>query len=202
VLSPKDMEGKSYATWGMPVEQAMIRHCVSADGGDPDKIKWVDAYVDDIQAGLGTVADCVWIFYGWDGIIAKTKGMATNFFYFKDIDPVFDYYTPVIVANNNFLNKNPGAAKAFLNACRRGYEFAAANPEKAAGILLNENPALDKAAVLASQSYLSGQYISDAPRWGYIDKTRWDAFYAWLCDNNLSDKKLLGKQFFTNEFLN
>ena len=48
---------------------------------------------------------------------------------------MFDYYTPVLVANNDYLEQNPETAKAFLAAVAKGYEYAIENPEEAAEIL-------------------------------------------------------------------
>ena len=48
---------------------------------------------------LQTDIDAVWIYYAWDGIATEIAGLDTNYFYFKDIDPVLDFYTPVIVSN-------------------------------------------------------------------------------------------------------
>ena len=38
IESPKGMEGKKYATWSMPIEQAIIKNVITKDGGDFTKI--------------------------------------------------------------------------------------------------------------------------------------------------------------------
>ena len=55
--------------------------------------------------------------------------------YFKDITPEFDYYSPVIISNTNWLSENPDTAKAFLRAAAKGYAYAIADPDSAAEIL-------------------------------------------------------------------
>ena len=82
------------------------------------------------------------------------------------LSTTFDYYTPVILANNAFLQEDPETAKAFLAATRKGYEYAIANPREAADFLLAASPELDKDLVYASQEYLSAQYQADAEAWG------------------------------------
>lgn len=201
ILSPKDMQGKKYATWDLPIESAIIKYCVEKDGGNPSEVEFIPAYVEDIVTGLQHMVDSVWSFYGWDGMIAKTNGLDTNFFYFKDIDPVFDYYTPVIVANNAFLEENPDTAKAFLEGCKMGYDFCIQNPDKAADILLKADDSLDENVIRESQKYISEQYKADSDSWGFIDKSRWNSFYNWLVENELADKKLTDKDFFTNNYL-
>ena len=122
----------------------------------------------------------------------------------NDITPVFDYYTPVIIANNDYLAENPDQAKAFMEATAKGYEFAAENPDEAAQILIDgDNTGSLKDAedlVKKSQEFLSTKYIDDAESWGVIDADRWNAFYKWLYENQLCDKDLTGVGF-SNEYL-
>lgn len=200
--SPKKMENHSYATWDLPVEKAMIKNIVEKDGGNFDNVKLIPSTVEDEVSALQTnTVDSLWVYYGWAGVKTKEAGLDTNYFSFKDINPVFDYYTPVVIANNEFLEKDLDEAKAFLKALKKGYEFAAENPSEAAEILLKHAPELDKNLVIASQDYLSKEYISDGKYWGYIDQTRWNNFYNWLNDNNLVETKIPENTGFTNDYL-
>uniref|UniRef100_UPI003A911F7E ABC transporter substrate-binding protein n=1 Tax=Thermophilibacter sp. TaxID=2847309 RepID=UPI003A911F7E len=52
ITHPAAMEGHTYATWNMPVEQATVKHCVEADGGDWSKVELVPYEVDDEVSGL------------------------------------------------------------------------------------------------------------------------------------------------------
>jgi len=133
---PKGMEGKTYATWDMEVEKAMIKNVVEADGGDYSKINMIPSNVtDEVTALKSKQVDAIWVYYAWGGIATEVKNLPTDYFAFKDINPVFDYYTPVIVANNDFLEEKPDTAKAFLSAVKKGYEDAIADPKEAADIL-------------------------------------------------------------------
>ena len=199
---PKGLEGKKYATWDLPVEIAALRNVVEADGGDFDQVILIPSTVtDEVSALQSKSADAIWIFYGWAGVKAELAGLETDYFALSDINPVFDYYTPVVIGNNDFLKSNPETAKAFLAALARGYEDAIADPEGAAEILCKASPELDRELVTASQKYLSGQYKAEAEQWGYIDPARWNAFYGWLNENGLSDPKLPENVGFTNEYL-
>lgn len=130
--APGKMEGHTYATWDLPIEKATLREVISADGGDPDQVEWIPSTVTDIVSALQANIDCVWIYYGWDGIALQQAGLKTNFFRFSDLNPVFDFYSPVLIANNDYLESNPEEAKAFLRAVKKGYEFAAENPRETA----------------------------------------------------------------------
>ncbi|MBR1874073.1 MAG: ABC transporter substrate-binding protein [Eubacterium sp.] len=184
------LAGHSYATWDSPTEQAILKTLVEKDGGKWGDVKLISTYVEDIVAGLNADIDSVWIYAGWDKIKLEMEGIDHNFLLFKDFDPVFDYYSPVIVANNDFLSSDADTAKAFIAALKKGYEDAAADPAGAADILLKAAPELDEALVKKSQEYLSTQYVADAASWGVIDLKRWNSFYTWLNDNDLVEVKL------------
>ena len=186
ITHPAAMEGHTYATWNMPVEQATVKQCVEADGGNWDNVELVPYETDDDVAGLrANMYDTVWVYEAWAVQNAIVQDVDVNYFSFISVDPVFDYYTPVIAANDDFAKENPEVVKAFLRAVKKGYEYAVENPDAAADILCAQVPELDSALVHQSQTYLADQYVADAEGWGVIDPDRWAAFYGWLNDNQL-----------------
>mgnify|MGYP000794107276 FL=1 len=200
--TPKGMEGHSYATWNGPIELATLKQVVEADGGDFSKVELIPSTVTDEVSALKTNSvDSIWIFYAWAGVKTELEGLETDYFAFADLDPVFDFYTPVIISGNQFLEESPETARAFLAALSKGYEFAMENPEEAADILCSAAPELDKELVLASQKYLTDQYQADAPYWGYIDAERWNHFYSWVNENKLAESELPLDTGFTNDYL-
>ncbi len=199
---PKGMEGHSYATWNGAIELATLEEVVKADGGDFSKVELIPSTVTDEVSALKTDSvDSIWIFYGWAGVKTELEDLETDYFEFADIDPVFDYYTPVIISGNEFLEEKPDTAKAFMEAVSKGYEYAVENPEEAASILCEYAPELDAELVLASQEYLSKEYKAETEKWGYIDSDRWNAFYEWVNENRLTEDPVPLETGFTNEFL-
>ena len=202
--TPKGLEGHKYATWDSPVEKATIRQVMAADGGDFDKVELIPSTVtDEVSALKSGDVDAIWIFSGWAGIACEVAGLPIDYFDFADFDPILDFYTPIIVSNNDWLADNPETAKAFLAALSRGYEYAAENPKEAADILMEAAPELKSNAELVyrSQEYLAGEYIADAERWGEIDPDRWGGYFTWLNDNGLMQTPLDPGMGFTNEYL-
>lgn len=200
--TPKGLEGKRYATWDLPIEQATLKQVMEDDGGDFDQVELIPSTVtDEVSALQSDTVDAIWIFYGWAGVACEQAGLDTDYFAFKDINSVFDYYTPVIIGNSDWMAENPDAAKAFLSALKKGYEYAIDDPDDAAQILLDNAPELDAELVKASQEYLSKEYKSDVERWGYIDPARWNAFYNWINDNGLFDVTIEENTGFTNDYL-
>lgn len=200
--TPKGLEGKKYATWDLDIEKATLKQVVEKDGGDFSKVELIPSTVtDEVSALKSKSVDAIWIFYGWAGIATEVAGLETDYFAFRDIDPVFDYYTPVIIGNQDWLKENAETAKAFLGAVKKGYEFAIDHADEAADILCQAAPELDKEMVLASQEYLASQYQAEADQWGYIDPERWNAFYNWISEKGLSEEEIPEGTGFTNEYL-
>ena len=181
ITSPAKMAGHTYATWEMPIEQGVIERCVEADGGDFSQVQMIPSTVTDEVSALSTnQVDAIWIYWAWAGEKCKLAGLDTNYFAFADIDAVFDFYTPVIIANNGMLEQDAKLVQAFMGATRRGYEDCIADPDGAADVLLKAAPELERELVVASQRYLAEQYRADADTWGAIDQKRWDAFFEWV----------------------
>ena len=202
--TPKGLEGKKYATWDLDVEKETIRDVMKADGGNFDLVELIPSTVtDEVSALKSGSVDAIWIFYGWAGVACETAGLETDYFEFADIDPVFDYYTPVIIGNNEWLDENPETAKAFITALSKGYTYATENSKEAADILMDAAPELksNSELVYASQEYLASEYIADASKWGEFDPERWAAFYNWLNEKNLLEEKIDPDFGFTNEYL-
>lgn len=199
--TPAKMEGHSYATWNLPTEQAIIKKVVEDDGGKFENIKMIPSTVTDVVTALQTDVDSVWIYYAWDGIATKVKGLETNFLKFADYGKELDFYSPVIIVNNDFAKDNPETVKKTLKAIQKGYEFAIENPDDAAEILSDAAPELDPEIVKESQSWLKDQYKAEVEKWGYIDQARWDEFYQWLFESGLVDIEIPEGSGFTNEYL-
>ena len=202
ITRPAAMENHTYATWGQDVEQAIVRDVVTTDGGDYSKVDVIPCNTTDEVASLrANEFDTVWVYEAWACQNAKVQGFDYGYFSFADINAVFDYYTPVVIANNGFLRSNPDAAKAFLRATKRGYEYAQAHPAEAAKILVKQVPELDSDLVAASQQFLADKYTADASSWGVIDKARWDAFYSWMGAQGLVAKAIDAGVGFSMDYL-
>ena len=195
------LEGKTYASWEAPAEIEILKQAIKDAGGDPDTLLTVGAPATDaismIQSGL---VDAVWVYENWDVVAANLSGVEFNFIKFADISPVLDFYTPLIIANNDFLENRPDTARRFIQATAAGYEFAINNPKEAAQILLDAVPELTPELIFASQEYLAGAYASPGMEWGFFDGGRWSAFYMWMYEQGIIGKPL-GDYGFTNEFL-
>ncbi len=198
IESFKDLEGKTYATWGSPIEQSIIGYCMEKEGGDIEKLNMIDSSVTDVLTALDTnMIDAVWVYEYWDVVKAQLEGYEYNYIDFKNVDETMDYYTPVIITSEAYANAsgNYEIAEGFVMATKKGYKYASENPKEAAEILLEADPTLDRELVLKSAEFMADKYLDEDGYWGYIDKDRWNKFYSWLYENALIEKDLTDKGF-------
>ncbi|MEW5957896.1 MAG: ABC transporter substrate-binding protein [Chloroflexota bacterium] len=199
---PQDFEGKTYGGWGSPVERAILDLLMSCDGGDVNQVKFVDTGFADFFAITEKEVDFAWIFYGWDGINAELKDIDLNVVMLNDWQEcVPDYYTPVIITNEQQISQQPELVRAFMAATARGYEYAMQHPAEAADILLAASPESDPALLKASQQWLADQYQADAPQWGLQQPVVWQRYADWLYEAGLLPQKIDAAAAFTNDFL-
>lgn len=201
ITSPRDFEGKTYGGWGSPAETAVLKALMAKYDADFNQLKIVNIGDADFFASMQKGIDFSWIFYGWTGIEAEKKGMDLNFIKLADENKAFDYYTPVIIASESKIAKDPELVKKFMKATARGYDYAIKNPDTTAAILLKNVPELNQDLVAASQSYLSPEYKADAPRWGGMKSAVWKNYADFMYANQLIDKQVDVSKAFTNAFL-
>lgn len=200
ILSPKDFEGKVYAGWGSPAEEAIIKAVMNSAGADSSKLTVVTSDGSGYNV-LKDKVDIMWFFWAWDGVASEMDGLATNYIELRELDARLDYYTPVIIANNKIIEENPELVQKFMDATTMGYEYAVSNPAEAAEIIQQYAPDYDLEMLMKSQEYLSGKYKEDVERWGLMKAEVWDGYTDFMVENGLIEKGISSKLLYTNEFL-
>jgi ABC-type nitrate/sulfonate/bicarbonate transport system substrate-binding protein len=146
--------------------------------------------------------DIIWIFYGWEGLQAKQQGVDIDVVMMKDyFKAIPDYYTPIVITNENMIAGKPEVVRAFLKAISRGYDYAIQHPDDAASMLLKAAPELDANLVKTSQRWLSPYYKADATRWGEQKTNIWQDYTDWMVKNGLLKTAISVQDAFTNKFL-
>ena len=200
IRSAKDFEGRRYGSSGWPSELEILRQVMESADAFYDSVTVVHG-VTDFFSTIGRDADFEWIYYGWDGIQAELRGIRLNFTPIRSLDPTFDFYTPVLIANEMLINSEPELVRAFLGAVSKGYAYCIANPGNAAELMLKAVPELDKDLVVASLQYLQKEFKADAPKWGIQKLEVWQSFGEWLHQRRIIGIGISAADAFTNEFL-
>ena len=200
IRTPADFAGKTYASYGLPIERPILEGLMGCHGADAGTVRFVDVGFDAFPALLAGRVDLAWIFLGWDGVQAGLKGVELVTVPLHG-DCLPDYYTPIVIAGEKTIAERGDLVRRFLAATRRGYEYAIEHPLEAAGILLEHSPESDPALVRASQRWLSPRYRDDAPAWGVQDPEVWETFASWMYEKGLLERRIDTRRAFTNEFL-
>ncbi len=204
IKRPKDLEGKTYGGFGGALETALIKQLVSCDGGDPNKVKFVEVGNVDYLVGMQQNRfDFVWVFDSWDVIRARdvenTQVSSLPFLDYQKCIP--DWYTPVVITNEKMLKDSPDTVRKFMSAVSRGYDYAMQNPADTASILLKAAPELDKTLVTNSAKFMTNQYVDKGRQWGLQDLDIWTKFEQFLRTAGLTTTTVDVKAAFTNDYL-
>ena len=200
IETPADWEGKTYAGWGGPGENAVIRSVMEQAGADPDKLNLVIADGLGFES-LGRACDIMWFFEAWDKVAAEMAGVELHYIPCNELDERLDYYTPVIVANTKTLEEDPEMVRAFLRATQKGYEDCIADPDSAAEILHQYAPDYDAEMLRISQEILAEKYIADAPAWGVMKDEVWDNYTEFMVEYGILEEAIPADTCYTNAFL-
>ena len=205
IKRPKDMEGKTYGSFGGVLEEALVKKIVSCDGGDPAKVKFAPYgdVADYLVALQSNAFDFAWIFDAWDGVRADSVAkVANNRIAFSDhFDCIPDWYTPILITNEKTLKNDRPLAKRFMAATAKGYEYAIDQPAEAAEALLKNAPETDPALARASAEWLASRYVDRGRQWGLQDREIWVRFETFLREAGLYDKRVDVGPAYTNDLL-
>lgn len=202
ITRPKDFEGKRYGSSGWSSELEILKSVMLADSASFAKVKVIEG-VYDFFSTIGRDADFEWIYWGWDGVETQNRKMDVSFIPLKDLNPVFDYYTPVLVCNDKMIEADSDLVRAFMTAVSKGYQYCIEEPEKAGDILLKAVPELasNQSQIRLSMAYLKDQYQAESPRWGQQKEEVWQGFVDWMFNKRLITTGIKANNMFTNDFL-
>ncbi|WP_083979675.1 ABC transporter substrate-binding protein [Demequina salsinemoris] len=184
--SPADLDGTTYGGFGTATEDAVNAAVIQAAGGTGDYdsvILGTTAY----EALYSGDVDFTQAFVTWEGIEADLQGTPMNYFYPTDYG-FPDEYSIVVAGSESWIEENPEAAAAFVQALQEGYEYAAENPDEAAQILIDANPDVltEEDLVLQSQEMISADYLlDDNGEVGTQTEAMWADLGAFYYENGL-----------------
>lgn len=202
IVSPAHFKDKIYGAFGSPIEEALLNTIMAPYGLDSTDLTMVPAgTLDFFQGTSSKIFDFAWIFEGWTLVEAELNNQDLYYLSLRELDIIFDYYTPVIISSKEYLDNNPDTARAFMRALKKGYRWAIENPRAAADMLLFYVPELNPTLVRNSMNYLAPRFTDDAPYWGYMQDEVWNRYTSWLKSNGFIDANFSDKEIYTNRFI-
>ena len=157
IKSPKDFDGKTFATFGSNESDAVIRRMIQTDGGKGTFDK-VTVGTSTFQTLSSKKADFGGFYATWEGVQADMYGPKLNCF----TEP--DYGVPGNADTIGVFSSNPDLVRKFVQATKKGYEYAYSHPDDAAAILVKEAPDANLKLAFVKKSMktiVNGQYWGD-----------------------------------------
>tara|TARA_B100001057_G_scaffold339798_1_gene340623 strand:- start:1115 stop:2020 length:906 start_codon:yes stop_codon:yes gene_type:complete len=199
IYSPKDLDGKTYASFNARYEEHIIKQMVINDGGEgkvnyqyPDKLGIWDTIIN-------SKFDSTWIFKNWEGVEAENLNVKFNYFSMKDYGIPYSY-SPILVCNKNNLSLEPYII-SFIESTRKGFTYALNNKEDSIEILKKYLPSKEKNINLNRAFELTIPSMSIDHDWGKFDLKKVQLFLDWLYKFKIENKVSKAKEIFTNEYL-
>ena len=198
-----DLQGKTVATAGIPYQEAFLQTILDRAGVDPTTVKSVNVGFGLLPALVGGSAQAMLGgFSNVEGVDLRQRGKAPV------ITPVDQLGVPtydelVFVARRSTLEENGERIRLFMQALKRGTEAAAKNPKAATEALVAANselePKLTEAQVAATVPLLNAR--TPGQPYGYMDPKEWEAFAAWMRDEELISALPKASELLTNSYL-
>ena len=140
ITRPSQLSGKLYGGFGIASDKPIISAIIAADGAGKPGWREVVLNTDVIQALSSHRIDYTAVFGGIDNVEAELQGVKLRLFpYSTYLKAAGNFPNAVFAASDEDIEKRGPALKGALAALAEGYEFAAANPQQAAEILIKEN---------------------------------------------------------------
>jgi len=187
ITDPAQLDGKTYAGYGGPMEVPMLQYVIRAAGGT-GQFKNVTLNTDAYQALYAGQADFAMPEPTWEVLQAALVGKPLRTFDITTygFPPI---YSAIIASSTRYLRGNGDVAKRFLAAIEEGYAYATAHPTEAANLLIEANEAVlgtQVKLVMESAQLEATQYYKDSEgRIGYQSTARWQALTDFMFQNGI-----------------
>ncbi|MGA8744662.1 MAG: ABC transporter substrate-binding protein [Solirubrobacterales bacterium] len=143
VRRPRDLAGHTVGVTGLPSDEAVLDSEVSADGGDPAKVKRVGIGFEAVSALAAGKVDAATGFWNAEGVALRLRGVPIRIFK-VDRYGAPPYPELILTTSRRILREDPKLVAEMVAATRRGYRFTVRHPSRALSDLIAEVPSLDR----------------------------------------------------------
>jgi putative hydroxymethylpyrimidine transport system substrate-binding protein len=202
IRKPADLRGKTVGTAGIDYQSAYLETILKEAGVPADSVKERNVGFGLTPALLtGKVDATLGAFWNYEGTDLKLRGKRPRIIRMEEAGvPTYDEL--VLVANADALERDGDKIRAFIGALSRGVRDLRADPNKAIEGLLEANPDLDPELQRAVVEVTLPLFLApEGKPYGWQDPAEWDAFGAWMQDNDLLEQPPDVRAAFNNELL-
>jgi putative hydroxymethylpyrimidine transport system substrate-binding protein len=185
ISRPRDLVGKTVGYPGIPSQEAFLATMLADDGATMDDVELVNIGFD-LVPGLisGRVDASLGAYWTHETILAEQEGFPVEILKVDDWG-VPPYYELVIAASEETVAQRGDLVERFLRATKRGYEDAINDPAAAIAALQAASPDLDVPVEEEGIALLIPAWTDGDVPFGTQTAERWDAYAAWMADNDL-----------------
>jgi putative hydroxymethylpyrimidine transport system substrate-binding protein len=186
IRSPRDLRGKTVGTAGIDYQSAYLRTILREAGVPADSVKERNVGFSLTPALLtGRVDAVLGAFWNYEGTELRLRGRRPRIIRMDEAG-VPSYDELVLVANQDALERDGDKLRAFIGALSRGTRDLRREPDEAIDGLLEANPDLDPELQRAVVEVTLPLFLPPRGKpFAWQDPEKWDAFAAWMHDNEL-----------------
>jgi putative hydroxymethylpyrimidine transport system substrate-binding protein len=183
---PRDLRGKTVGTAGIDYQSAYLQTILREAEVPADTVRQRDVGFALTPALLtGRVDAVLGAFWNYEGTDLRMRGRRPRIIRMEDAG-VPSYDELVLVANEDALERDGDKIRAFIGALSRGTRDLRRNPDEAIEGLLEANADLDPELQRAVVEVTLPLFLPPRGKpFAWQDPAKWDAFAAWMEDNDL-----------------
>ena len=198
ITRPKDLEGKLVGVTGVPSDLAALNSIVKYDGGDPTKVENVTIGFNAVQNVVSGAVQGAIGFWNSEGV--QLSAMEPTYVFRLDQYGAPTYPELIFFARNQFLDSDPCAVQAFVDATAKGYADMVADPDAALQALLSQTEGLALNDTKAQLDVLMPVFKGDAPAFGHVNMDALAAYLKWSKEAGILDMSNAPTDFATDKF--
>ncbi|MBS1884719.1 MAG: ABC transporter substrate-binding protein [Actinobacteria bacterium] len=198
-----DLKGKTVSYAGIPYQEAFMKTILARAHLSLSDIKLVNVGFGLLPSLISGSAQAMLGGYSnVEGVDLRERGKEPEITTVDKLGvPTYDEL--VLVARRSTLEEEGQRIRLFISALRRGTEAAVKDPKAATEAILAANPDLEPklaAAEVEATLPLLGARTAGKP-FGYMDPKEWEAFGAWMHDEELISNPPKASELLSNSYL-
>ncbi|RBP99136.1 ABC transporter substrate-binding protein [Bifidobacterium xylocopae] len=141
IRTPRDFDGKTFVSFGSAEQTAVVRQMIRNAGGNGD-FKRATSGTSTFATLSSGKGDFAGFYVTWEGVQSDLKGPKLNCFVQSDWGVPGNPDQTGFVVKDGWLRgqDHRTALRKFVQASKRGYDWALAHPDQAADILVRQTP--------------------------------------------------------------
>jgi putative hydroxymethylpyrimidine transport system substrate-binding protein len=203
ITKPKQLEGKTVAIYDFPMAQLNWRTFASHYGIDTSKVKKVSEGNYGVPLIVANKVNAIDAAAPSELVDAELQAHKNaRFWVYLKQNGIPDFYWFIIAGNQGWVQKNPAAAKAFVDVTMKAVKWSFQHQKEAVNIFVQTykkdiSPQLAKAAWAQIVKYDSTRFLPNKPP-GWMDPKIWSSYQQFLLSKKFLTKPVDLSTLLTN----